>query len=131
MLEYAKRDAEFTRAVYESYLKAGFTEEQALELVKVNLLDGLLVHITAMGHDGVDCVSRSFAPKLGISEDPVCGSAHCHIVPYWSGALGRKDIKAYQASERGGYLYCSYEGERVIISGRAALYSRSEILEDA
>lgn len=100
------------------------------DLAKVSLLDGLLVHITARGHDGTDCVSRSFAPKLGISEDPVCGSAHCHIVPYWSGVLGRKDITAYQASERGGYLYCSYEGERVIIAGRAALYSRSEILED-
>ena len=102
----------------------------APDLQKVNALDGLLLHITARGHDGIDCVSRSFAPKLGISEDPVCGSAHCHIVPYWSMRLGKKDITAYQASERGGYLYCAHEGERVIISGKAVLYSRSEILED-
>ena len=99
------------------------------DLAKIAELDGLLVHITAAGSGEVDCVSRSFAPKLGISEDPVCGSAHCHIVPYWSERLGRKDITAYQASERGGYLYCRNEGERVILSGKAALYSRSEILE--
>ena len=100
------------------------------DMEKVKALDGLLVHITARGNDGVDCVSRSFAPKLGIIEDPVCGSGHCHIVPYWAGVLGRKDITAYQASARGGYLYCKAEGERVEISGKAALYSRSEILEE-
>ena len=101
------------------------------DMEKVQSLDGLLVHITARGNDGTDCVSRSFAPKLGIIEDPVCGSAHCHIVPYWSRVLGKKDITAYQASERGGYLYCRDEGQRIIISGKAALYSRSEILEEA
>lgn len=70
---------------------------------KISELDGLLVHITARGHDGVaDCVSRSFAPKLWISEDPVCESGHCHIVPYWSKILSRMDITAYQASKRGG-----------------------------
>ena len=110
------------------------SEEQVIDcvpdLAKVEALDGLLLHITARGHDGTDCVSRSFAPKLGISEDPVCGSGHCHIVPYWSERLGRKDITAYQASERGGFLYCTHEGARVIISGKAALYSRSDILED-
>ncbi|MBQ7543703.1 MAG: PhzF family phenazine biosynthesis protein [Synergistaceae bacterium] len=101
------------------------------DMAKLKELDGLLLHITARGHGGADCVSRSFAPKLGIVEDPVCGSGHCHIVPYWSGVLGRKDITAYQASERGGWLYCHHEGERITISGKAALYSRSEILEEA
>ena len=100
------------------------------DMEKVKALDGLLVHITARGHDGTDCVSRSFAPKLGIIEDPVCGSGHCHIVPYWAGVLGRKDITAYQASQRGGYLYCRHEGGRVEIAGKAVLYSRSEILEE-
>ena len=101
--------------------------ECAPDIEMVKSLDGLLVHITARGHDGTDCVSRSFAPKLGIMEDPVCGSGHCHIVPYWAGVLGKKDITAYQASQRGGYLYCRYEGSRVEIAGRAVLYSRSEI----
>ena len=97
---------------------------------KVKTLDGLLLHITARGHDGVDCVSRSFAPKLGIVEDPVCGSGHCHIIPYWSKVLGKSELTAYQASERGGYLYCSVRGSRITISGKAALYSRSDILEE-
>ena len=100
------------------------------DLAKVKALDGLLLHITARGSGEIDCVSRSFAPKLGISEDPVCGSGHCHIVPYWSARLGRKNITAYQASKRGGYLYCTHEDTRVIISGKAALYSRSDILEE-
>ena len=99
-------------------------------MAKLEGLDGLLVHITARGHGGTDCVSRSFAPKLGIVEDPVCGSGHCHIVPYWAGVLGRKDITAYQASQRGGYLYCHHKGGRVEIAGKAVLYSRSEILEE-
>lgn len=100
------------------------------DMEKVKELDGLLLHITARGNKEIDCVSRSFAPKLGINEDPVCGSGHCHIVPYWSDRLCRKKITAYQASERGGYLYCTHDGERVIISGKAALYSCSEILID-
>ena len=99
------------------------------DMEKVKTLDGLLLHITAKGHNGVDCVSRSFAPKLKIAEDPVCGSGHCHIAPYWSKVLGKSEITAYQASERGGYLYCTVNNNRVIISGKAVLYSRSEILE--
>ena len=113
------------------------SEEQVRECVpdmeKVKALDGLLLHITARGHEGdYDCVSRSFAPKLNITEDPVCGSGHCHIVPYWSEILGKKNITAYQASKRGGYLYCDYDSEnsRVIISGKAALFSVSDILQD-
>ena len=97
-------------------------------MAKVKELDGLLLHITARGDDGkADCVSRSFAPKLDIVEDPVCGSGHCHIVPYWSRKLGRKNITAYQASQRGGWLFCEDEGERVKISGHAALFSKAEI----
>ena len=89
-------------------------------------LDGLLLHVTAKGKD-YDCVSRSFAPKLAIAEDPVCGSGHCHIVPYWSRTLGRKDVTAYQASRRGGVLYCSDEGDRIILRGKVAPYSQSEL----
>lgn len=99
------------------------------DFAKVKELDGLLLHVTAEGTD-TDCVSRSFAPKLRINEDPVCGSGHCHIAPYWSQRLGKKEIVAYQASERGGTLYCRCEGDRVFLAGRAALFSRAEIYID-
>ena len=84
------------------------------------------MHVTASGKD-YDCVSRSFAPKLNVTEDPVCGSGHCHIVPYWAERLGRNEIKAYQASKRGGELYCTVEGEHILMAGKAALYSEAEI----
>lgn len=73
-------------------------------------------------------MSRSFGPKCGVHEDPVCGSGHCHIAPYWSGALKKPEILAWQASRRGGELRCRVEGGRVIIAGKAALYAKSEIL---
>ena len=92
---------------------------------KVRALDGLLLHATAPGSD-TDCVSRSFAPKCGVAEDPVCGSGHCHIVPYWAETLQKEDIVAYQASKRGGTLYCRMEGGRVKLGGHAALYSIAE-----
>ncbi len=100
----------------------------APDLEKAKELEGLLLHVTAAG-DGekFNCVSRSFAPKLGIAEDPVCGSGHCHIVPFWAGRLGRADLVAYQASPRGGELYCRAEGDRVILAGHAALYSTARI----
>ena len=100
------------------------------DMQKVRELDGALLHVTARGNEGVDCVSRSFAPKLGIPEDPVCGSGHCHIAPYWSKVFGRNNITAYQASKRGGYLYCENDGGRVIISGKAVLFSEAEIFTE-
>ena len=75
----------------------------------------------------VDCVSRSFAPKLKIIEDPVCGSGHCHIVPSWAHQLGKKELVAYQASKRGGTLYCRQEGDKVFLAGQAALFSVAEL----
>jgi PhzF family phenazine biosynthesis protein len=98
----------------------------APDMDRVKGLDGLLLHVTAPGRD-VDCVSRSFAPKLNVAEDPVCGSGHCHIVPYWVERLKKRSIVAYQASRRGGTLYCSMEGGRVQLGGKAALYSLAEI----
>ena len=92
----------------------------------VRKLDGLLLHITARG-GGFDCVSRTFAPKCGVAEDPVCGSGHCHIVPYWAQRLGRTELTARQASPRGGTLFCRLEGDRVFLAGQAALYAKSEI----
>lgn len=96
------------------------------DMDKLKTIDGLLLHVTAAGKD-VDCVSRSFAPKLNVIEDPVCGSGHCHIAPYWINKLDKESIVAYQASRRGGTLYCTMDGDRVKLSGKAALYSVADI----
>ena len=89
-------------------------------------LEGLLLHVTAKGTD-YDCVSRSFAPKLNVPEDPVCGSGHCHILPYWAKVTGKSELVAYQASRRGGVLYGRISGSRVKLAGKAVLYSESII----
>lgn len=73
-------------------------------------------------------MSRSFAPKLNVNEDPVCGSGHCHIIPYWSKKLGKNELVAYQASQRGGILFCRDQGDRVTLGGQAVLYSVADIL---
>jgi PhzF family phenazine biosynthesis protein len=70
-----------------------------------------------LGKEGYDVVSRFFAPEKGIPEDPVTGSAHCAIAPYWQNKLGRNTLKAYQASERGGTLYLEVIGDRVTLTG--------------
>lgn len=93
---------------------------------KVHALDGLLLHVTAKGINH-DCISRTFAPKCDVAEDPVCGSGHCHIVPYWANRLEKDNIVAYQASKRGGTLYCRMDGARVKLAGKAALYSIAEV----
>lgn len=93
---------------------------------KVQALDGLLLQTTARG-EAADCVSRTFAPKCGVPEDAVCGSGHCHIIPYWAGRLCRDELVAYQASPRGGTLYCRMAGERVKLAGKAALYAIAEL----
>lgn len=92
------------------------------DMEKLLSLDGLLLHVTAPGKS-VDSVSRSFAPKLAVTEDPVCGSGHCHIAPYWAEKLGKENIVAYQASKRGGTIYCRVSGDKVFLSGKAALFS--------
>ncbi len=99
------------------------------DLEKIKQIDGLLVHVTARGKVE-DCVSRSFAPKLSVAEDPVCGSGHCHIIPYWADLLGKNELVAYQASKRGGTLYCRREGNKILMAGKAALYSIDELFID-
>lgn len=93
---------------------------------KVKALDGLLLNITAKGKN-YDTVTRSFAPKLSVKEDPVCGSGHCHVIPLWANKLAQAEFRAYQASERSGILLCRIEGDRIYLAGKAALYSRGEI----
>lgn len=86
---------------------------------------------TAPGDD-CDFVSRFFAPRAGVPEDPVTGSAHCNLVPYWAGRLGRNSLHARQVSARGGELWCELRGDRVGLAGRCVRYLRGELtLPDA
>lgn len=85
------------------------------------------VIVTAPG-DEVDFVSRFFCPQIGIDEDPVTGSAHTTLTPYWSARLGKLSLKAKQLSARGGYLECTLSGNRILISGYATLYLKGEII---
>ena len=87
-------------------------------------LDGIIV--TAPGENS-DFVSRFFAPKFGILEDPVTGSAHCDLIPFWSNVLKKKYMLARQISERGGELKCTHLGDRVIIGGEAITYMKGEL----
>lgn len=96
------------------------------DMEKLAGLEGLSVGVTARGTK-FDCVSRVFGPKCGIPEDPVTGSTHCMIVPYWADRLGKRDIRAWQASARGGELLCRLEGDRVFLSGKAVLFAESEL----
>lgn len=88
------------------------------------------VIVTARGDDA-DFVSRMFAPKIGIPEDPVTGAIHCSLIPYWAGELGKDHMFARQVSTRGGELFCELRGDRVSIGGNAALYMKGEIYVDA
>jgi PhzF family phenazine biosynthesis protein len=81
---------------------------------------GLIV--TAPGDERYDCVSRFFAPGAGIPEDPVTGGAHCVLTPYWTDRLGKTEIRAFQASARGGELICRIKGERVELEGQCVPY---------
>ncbi len=96
------------------------------DLEAIRRMDGVCLHVTAPGVD-YDCVTRSFAPKCNVAEDPVCGRGHCHVIPYWSRRTGKTDFAAYQASARGGELWCSYAGARTVIRGRAVLFAQAEI----
>lgn len=80
------------------------------------------VIVTAPGDAGYDCVSRYFAPAKGIDEDPVTGGAHCALTPYWCARLGKNEIRAYQASPRGGELTCRRIGDRVELEGSCVFY---------
>lgn len=74
-----------------------------------------------------DFLSRFFAPGAGVDEDPVTGSAHCALGPYWGEKLGKTELRAHQASRRGGELWVVLAGERVLLRGRAVLISRVEL----
>ena len=90
-------------------------------------LDRFAVIVTAPGTGGTDFVSRFFAPARGVDEDPVTGSSHCTLIPYWAERLGKNRLAARQLSRRGGALSCALEGDRVTIAGRAVLYLEGTI----
>lgn len=109
-----------------------FASESEIETMEPDFgllaqVGGRGVIVTAPGND-VDFVSRFFAPQTGINEDPVTGSAHTALTPYWSRVLGKKRLTARQLSARGGELVCEDKGERVEISGYAVTYMIGEII---
>jgi predicted PhzF superfamily epimerase YddE/YHI9 len=97
------------------------------DFVALNQIDVTGIIVTAPGHNGSDFVSRFFAPHAGVNEDPVTGSSHCTLVPYWAGRLGKTKLHARQVSARGGELFCELRGDRVGIAGHSVLYLRGEI----
>lgn len=114
----------------EDYLAVFSSENDIIELnpdmMALKKLDLRGVIVTAKG-DKVDFVSRFFAPKFGIDEDPVTGSAHCALIPYWTNKLNKKNLHAYQVSQRGGELFCRDCGNRVKISGQAVTFMKGII----
>ncbi len=96
------------------------------DFAKIAALDRFAVIVTAPGKD-CDFVSRFFAPAKGVNEDPVTGSSHCTLIPYWAGRLGKTQLFARQCSRRGGELWCRHRGDRVSIAGRAITFSEGVI----
>ncbi|WP_053123425.1 PhzF family phenazine biosynthesis protein [Pseudomonas sp. P1.31] len=97
------------------------------DMVALAKLPWLGAIVTARG-DQHDFVSRYFAPAIGINEDPVTGSTHCSLIPYWSKRLGKSSLTACQRSARGGELFCRLEGERVKIGGHATLVASGTLI---
>lgn len=111
--------------VYSSEAEVAALEPDLRELRHV---DRFAVIVTAPGKDDVDFVSRFFAPKAGVDEDPVTGSAHCTLIPYWARRLGNTKLRARQISPRGGELFCDLlPGDRVSIAGHCVEYLRGTI----
>lgn len=110
-------------AVYES---EDDVRALAPDMTKVAALDRFAVIATAPGRD-CDFVSRFFAPAKGVPEDPVTGSAHCTLAPYWGERLGKRELRARQVSKRGGEILCGLAGDRVKLRGRAVMYLEGSI----
>ncbi len=111
------------------YLVVYETEEEVRALKPdMNALAQMdrMVIVTAPGRD-VDFVSRFFAPSAGVNEDPVTGSAHCTLIPYWADRLGKTRLHALQCSRRGGELWCQLQGSRVTMAGYAVEFMRGTI----
>jgi PhzF family phenazine biosynthesis protein len=101
--------------------------ELAPDIGAIARMDRSGVIVTASGHGDYDFVSRYFAPAKGIPEDPVTGSAHCALAPYWAIRLNKRDFRAYQASQRGGEIICRLRSDRVELEGTAVFYLQGEV----
>jgi PhzF family phenazine biosynthesis protein len=110
--------------VYENEADVKQLSPDYMALSKIDAVFAVIV--TAPG-DQVDFVSRFFAPSAGVPEDPVCGSAHCTLTPYWAERLGKNQLHAYQISARKGELWCEKKDDRVLLSGKAVTYLKGEI----
>lgn len=123
-----RRPLEVLRSV--DYFVVFSSEEEVRDLTpnmeRLRMVDLRGVTVTARGRE-VDFVSRFFAPKYGIPEDPVTGSAHCALIPYWANVLGKQELHAHQVSKRGGDLYLTNQRDRVLIAGRAVKYMEGVI----
>ena len=138
--EPQKMDAFFAEALGESPIEilrgtddflAVFNTEQQIQAMKPDFtklakINSRGVVISAPGND-VDFVSRCFFPQTGVDEDPVTGSAHTSLVPFWAEITGKKKFNAKQLSSRGGKLFCELEGSRVLIGGKALEYMKGTI----
>lgn len=114
-----------------TYLAVFDTEQQVRQfrpdMAAIAALDRSKLIITAPGDHDHDFVSRFFAPAMGVAEDPVTGSAHCLLAPFWAAKLGRRTLRAHQASARGGDLLCRVSGDRVDIEGHCVFYLEGHI----
>jgi len=97
------------------------------DMAALSRLDRDGVIVTAAGDGRYDFISRFFAPRIGVPEDPVTGAAHCMLTPYWTRRLGKSEFVAYQASRRGGEVVCRLNGERVELEGRCVFYLEGEV----
>ena len=113
-------------------LLAVFEEESTIQKMKPDfdkikeIKSHFAVIVSAPGENS-DFVSRFFAPNAGVNEDPVTGSAHCTLIPYWANRLNKNKLHAYQLSSRKGELFCEYSGDRVSISGHSTLFAKGVI----
>lgn len=110
-----------SRDVFAVFAKPDAVANLRPDMAAIAALEGFGVIATAPGGD-CDFVSRFFAPKVGVPEDPVTGSAHCSLIPYWAERLGKAELFARQISKRGGELWCRHRGDRVTIAGTCASY---------
>ena len=102
-------------------------KELSPDIQGLSSVDTRGVIVTARGSGNIDFVSRFFCPATGINEDPVTGSAHCALIPFWAERLGKRQMIARQISQRGGLLHCELSGERINVGGRAVSFLCGEI----
>ncbi len=130
LLEGLGKTPQFVLSTKSKYITVFASEDEVLAIQPdFKLLEQLHPHgvvVTALSKDA-DFVSRYFAPSYGIPEDPVTGSIHCSLVPYWANRLGKTQLYAKQVSNRGGELWCEAQQDRVTISGRAVRYLEGDI----